>query len=86
MSSAAYDVVDTLFLWFLGQPERPVLVGELNLVQAGRGVSLRYAGDWLHTGFALSEDLPRAMRSTASRRRSTGRGCLSRDRRLAVEP
>ena len=41
--SALYRVVDTLFLWYLGRPERPVLVGNLNLVLSGRGVSLRYA-------------------------------------------
>lgn len=54
----AYQPVDTLFLWYLGQPAHPVLVGELHLVMSGRGVSLRYAPDWLRQGFALSEDLP----------------------------
>ena len=32
--------------------------GDVQLVAAGKGVSLRYAGDWLAHGFALSEDLP----------------------------
>ena len=36
---APYRVVDTLFLWYLGRPERPILVGELNLVSNARGVS-----------------------------------------------
>ncbi|MFZ4539893.1 MAG: type II toxin-antitoxin system HipA family toxin [Propionivibrio sp.] len=36
----------------------PRYVGALKLVAAGKGVSLRYAGDWLANGFALSEDLP----------------------------
>ena len=49
---------DELFLWFLGEPERPRLVGELRLVSAGKGVSLTYAPVWLETGFPLSEDLP----------------------------
>lgn len=49
---------DTLYLWYLGRPEQPVFVGELNLVMSGRGVSLRYAPHWLRQGFALSEDLP----------------------------
>ena len=49
---------DTLHLWYLGQPARPVLVGELRLVMSARGVSLRYAAQWLSNGFALSEDLP----------------------------
>ena len=55
--TAAYVPTDTLFLWYLAQPERPVLIGELNLVLRGRGVSLRYAPAWLAHGFALSEDL-----------------------------
>jgi serine/threonine-protein kinase HipA len=33
-------------------------VGALNLVSAGKGVSLHYGPEWLASGFALSEDLP----------------------------
>ena len=55
---SAYQPVDTLHAWWLGDPARPVLVGELNMVRATRGVSLRYAASWLKSGFALSEDLP----------------------------
>ena len=49
---------DNLYLWFLGEPIAPVLVGELNLVMGRRAVSLRYAKSWIAHGFALSEDLP----------------------------
>lgn len=49
---------DTLYLWYLGQPDTPLLVGELNLVSGGRGVSLKYAASWIKAGFPLSEDLP----------------------------
>ncbi len=49
--------LDDLYLWYLGYPT-PRYVGALKLVAAGKGVSLRYAGDWLANGFALSEDLP----------------------------
>jgi len=49
---------DTLYLWYLGTPEAPVPVGELNLVMNRRGISLRYTEDWLKHGFPLSEDLP----------------------------
>lgn len=48
---------DELFLWHLGDDE-PRYVGVLNLVAAGKGVSLRYDARWLASGFALSEDLP----------------------------
>jgi serine/threonine-protein kinase HipA len=51
-------LADTLHLWWLGQPTRPVPVGELRLLRASKGVSLRYAPGWLAAGFALSEDLP----------------------------
>lgn len=49
---------DLLHLWYLGEPDRPALVGALRLVQSGKGVSLQYAPPWLAQGFALSEDLP----------------------------
>ena len=49
---------DELHLWYLGDPTVPRYVGDLKLVAAGKGVSLRYGGDWLANGFALSEDLP----------------------------
>lgn len=50
--------LDDLHLWYLENPERPSYVGALSLVAAGKGISLRYAQDWLRHGFALSEDLP----------------------------
>ncbi len=49
---------DALSLWFLGDPASPRLVGDLQLMAVGKGVSLRYAPSWLAQGFALSEDLP----------------------------
>lgn len=49
---------DILYLWFIGDPNRPLLVGDLNLAMNGRGVSLRYSQEWLQIGFPLSEDLP----------------------------
>ncbi|MDZ4143114.1 MAG: HipA domain-containing protein [Burkholderiales bacterium] len=55
---ARYRPGDTLWLWWLGQPAAPRLVGELRMARQTQGVSLRYAPDWLRTGFALSEDLP----------------------------
>ncbi len=54
----AYSPVDTLFLWWLGEPQRPRLVGELQLVQGNRAVALQYAPTWLASGFELSADLP----------------------------
>jgi serine/threonine-protein kinase HipA len=55
---AGYAVGDRLTLWFVGDPARPALIGELQLVSAGKGVSLTYAPSWLASGFPLSEDLP----------------------------
>ena len=49
---------DTLYLWWLGQPAAPVLIGTLRFVPSLRGVSLHYAPTWLQQGFPLSEDLP----------------------------
>ncbi len=53
-----YVLTDQLYAWLLSDPVQPVLIGELNLVRASRGVSLRYDDDWVARGFALSEDLP----------------------------
>lgn len=56
--SATWVPRDELFLWYLGRPAQPLLVGTLRLVRTTRGVSLEYDGSWLARGFALSEDLP----------------------------
>lgn len=53
-----YQVLDTLHLWWTGDPARPVLIGELGMVRTTKGVSLRYAESWRNAGFPLSEDLP----------------------------
>lgn len=50
--------LDALYLWYLGDPDRARPVGALRLMASGKGVSLRYDGAWLDSGFALSEDLP----------------------------
>ena len=49
---------DNLWLFFLGDPATPRLIGELRYLQLTRAVSLTYAASWLETGFRLSEDLP----------------------------
>ncbi len=54
----AIPLTDVMYLWYLGCPDRPVLVGELHLVMSARGVSLRYDVEWLRIGFPISEDLP----------------------------
>jgi len=48
---------DDLFLWLLTDPAAPRYVGQLRLVDAGKGVSLQYGAHWLASGFPLSEDL-----------------------------
>ncbi len=53
-----YQPADTLYLWWTGDTARPMLIGALGMVRASRGVSLRYAANWLAAGFPLSEDLP----------------------------
>jgi serine/threonine-protein kinase HipA len=53
-----YKPQDTLFLWWLADPQSPVLIGDLLLTDGNRRVSLAYAPTWLQHGFALSEDLP----------------------------
>ena len=57
-SAIQYKPTDQLYLWLVTQPTRPILIGELHLIRTTRGVSLRYAPEWLQRGFPLSEDLP----------------------------
>jgi serine/threonine-protein kinase HipA len=54
----SYQITDELYLWWLGQPQSPALIGTLRLLRATRGASLQYEPAWLRNGFALSEDLP----------------------------
>ena len=70
------QLADTLHLWYLGAPESPVLVGELNLVMGRRGVSLRYAPAWIENGFALSEDLPLVDREHLPREKDAAAGAV----------
>ena len=53
-----YEPRDVLHLWWLGRPNAPMLIGDLQFVRTLRGVSLRYDAHWLKHGFPLSEDLP----------------------------
>lgn len=53
-----YAPQDTMYLWWLANPQVPVLIGELRLADRNQRVSLRYDKTWLANGFALSEDLP----------------------------
>lgn len=79
MSSAArtrYRVTDQLFLWLLTEPVQPVLIGELNMVRASRGVSLRYAPSWLERSFALSEDLPLIAEEFLPKEKDTAAGAV----------
>jgi len=58
VSVGPYVPSNQLHLWLLTRPQQPVPIGELNLVRASQGVSLRYVDSWLQRGFPLSEDLP----------------------------
>ncbi|HEY1283569.1 MAG TPA: HipA domain-containing protein [Steroidobacteraceae bacterium] len=72
----SYTPTDQLFLWLLTRPERPVLIGELNTVRTQRGVSLRYADEWIEHGFALSEDLPLVAEEFLPRDKDTAAGAV----------
>lgn len=56
--SDIYQPVDTLYLWWLGEPARPRLIGSLRLARGNRAVGLEYDPQWLATGIELSADLP----------------------------
>ena len=58
---------DNLWLFYLGEPAAPHLVGELRYLQLTRSVSLTYAESWIESGFRLSEDLPLSANETSPR-------------------
>ena len=58
---------DNLWLFYLGEPAVPHLVGELRYLQLTRSVSLTYAESWIESGFRLSEDLPLSANETSPR-------------------
>ncbi len=72
----SYLPQDQLFLWLLTRPQHPVLIGELNTLRTQRGVSLRYADEWLERGFALSEDLPLLAEEFLPRDKDTAAGAV----------
>jgi serine/threonine-protein kinase HipA len=75
-TAAPYTPRDQLFLWLLTQARHPVLIGTLSMLRASRGVSLRYADDWLARGFALSEDLPLIAEEFLPREKDTAAGAV----------
>ncbi len=58
MNATNFIPQDTMYLWWLGAPETPQLIGDIRLADRNRKVSLSYDAAWLNDGFALSEDLP----------------------------
>lgn len=71
-----YRVTDESWLWWLGQPQAPFLVGTLRLLRATQGVSLQYSPGWLRSGFALSEDLPLTDAELAPSERNAAAGAV----------
>ena len=71
-----YQPSDALYLWWLGQPEEPRLIGELRMARQTKGVSLHYAAAWRESGFALSEDMPLVGREFFPTEKETAVGAL----------
>ena len=71
-----YQPQDTMYLWWVANPESPTLIGELNLVNRGHGVSLSYAPQWLQNGVPLSEDLPLQARLFLPEKSDTAAGAV----------
>ncbi len=71
-----YQAGDVLYLWWLGRPDTPVLIGALRIARQTQGVSLTYGEAWLKTGFALSEDLPLDRREFFAVEKQTAAGAV----------
>lgn len=77
LDAPAYVPRDDLSLWWLGDPEHPIRVGQISLVRANRSVSLRYDPAWLRSGFALSEDLPLTDQTFIPTEKDTAAGAVN---------
>lgn len=75
-SAKGYTPQDEMYLWWLADPASPKLVGDLSLVDRGRGVALRYAAEWLNDGLPLSEDLPLEVRAFLPLERDSAVGAV----------
>jgi serine/threonine-protein kinase HipA len=73
---SVYEARDELYIWWLGKPKAPALIGTLRLVRALQGVSLQYAPVWIRAGFPLSEDLPLIEQEIAPAQRETAVGAV----------
>jgi len=71
-----YTPVDTLFLWWLSNPNQPRFIGNLSLVQGNRAVALEYGREWLASGFELSADLPLRPGLAVPRDKDTAAGAV----------
>jgi serine/threonine-protein kinase HipA len=71
-----YTPVDTLFLWWLGDPTQPRFIGNLSLVHGNRAVALEYGRAWLAEGFELSADLPLRPGLAVPRDKDTAAGAV----------
>ncbi len=74
--SEVYTPVDTLYLWWLGDPSQPRFIGDLRLAQGNRAVALEYGREWLATGFELSADLPLRPGLAVPRDKDTAAGAV----------
>jgi len=77
VNPASFVPVDVLSLWWMGDPDHPVRVGELQLVRTNRSVSLRYDDHWIQNGFALSEDLPLTDQTFIATEKDTAVGAVN---------
>ncbi|WP_233233217.1 hypothetical protein [Bordetella sp. LUAb4] len=71
-----YQPNDSMYLWWLGTPSTPRMIGELRITRIVKGVSLTYGNEWLQSGFALSEDLPLIAGEHPPRTRETAAGAV----------
>src|SRR5437899_2173323 len=73
---STYAVRDDLYLWWVGKPKAPTLIGTLRLVRTLQGISLQYSPAWIRAGFPLSEDLPLHEQEIMPAQRETAVGAV----------
>ncbi len=68
MAKGSFKTPAYLFAWYLANPAKPVLIGEVESLTNG-DQTLKYAASWLESGFPISDDMPLTAQKYSPRHR-----------------
>lgn len=69
--------MSVLYVWYLAETSKPVLIGKIELIAQGRGLSFSYDKQWIVDGFPLSGDMPLQQSPIVPLNRDMGLGAIN---------